>query len=673
MTADTTMSNMPMAGMVMPGMQPLSNTSMLNMPIGVSNSSNDLGMPSNPFEQLPPDAIAAIMAQQQQQQLQHQHEEQQQYQLYQQYQEQQQLLQQQPAQPKPDFFEYKIQPLPQQLFSLLPPTSPQYQLPELPIQLESSSSSPNITTSAPPPQVDLATALNVTSQANAEFTPSIDFPHYQTPTEAYNTAASEDPYVPYPNWKDKEEELIQHYKDHCFEFIETTELTKSVWSELVLSLIPKFDYLRSAVMTLSSLHLDYLSCIESQVPFEASDLSMFLYNSSLASCGKECCDINTENFEALFFTTSLIMVSSYRLEKTIPLFSESPGHVDLLSLSKGPVSILIAMREHITSSPLVVEFMHGTHHFEKFVHTKLCDNLIEVCQMLSDDMELNLDMSQVLDALRHGPASPPVDEPLVDQTSKHQVNPFLTKHSLLYLKMNPLEPNYYPDISIKEDEEDGLTSPDRSDDDRPTEEAINFQKAFNQQQQLQQQQQQHLYQQQQQSNDQANVSPESYVTTTPSPSLQHNKLKTSLQATEDDDSDIPSRKASCIEVLTVLRLFARKVVAMKSFTRLHLWRMLLNRQFLTMLREDRHPFALIIMAHYLAFMLFQKPYFWLFDRLLNEIKKITEASPKVMPHEWSPLLKWPRLVVDTIEERRRNGNYEMLGIELFAEMVDYTI
>ena len=125
------------------------------------------------------------------------------------------------------------------------------------------------------------------------------------------------------------------------------------------------------------------------------------------------------------------------------------------------------------------------------------------------------------------------------------------------------------------------------------------------------------------------------------------------------------------EALTILRITARKVVSIGNFSRIHVWSMLLNREFLTLLRVKRHPFALIMLCYYLCMMIFDDFKFWLQDRLFKEIREILYSN--AIPAEWTPLLDWPKMVLEMAEKCAQGGTNKSLGLEMFQKMINYPV
>lgn len=601
----------------------------------------------------------------------------------QQYQEQQYEQLQQFHRPfsQPNYFEYSIS-LPQQWqHSSLPQ---QYQLPDL--------SNPNFLYQLPPTLTTDIDAINL-------------------------------------NWLKKEQELIKHFTKNINQMIGIYERTKPIYTDYLFTLIPRFEFLKFAVISIASLHVDYIA---NPADFHASELSMRLFNLALSKTSAACNEITEDNFEALFFATSFIMISSYRLTNHIPMYSNGPEQVDILSLSKGPVFILMSMKEHIINSPLITEFAHNAYAFERQVETKMCDNLLQVCSILSDDGELEQDLKSLLDVLRRGPASPPADEAVCmdkrslarsrggsnasfssmesssSTNSLAKGNPFLTKESIMYLKMNPMDQNYIPEPgstcnttqASPEDFYDGLESPIESeaeydnDDDNTrnsnskagTQQTSNIHKVSSTYSDFS-------------SNSKADTA--ASTTTTGSPSkttpIDHKKQKNptmdfgarkrqymaqqmksqSKSSLNNNDSikevslPLSNNHDGFAEALTILRITARKVVSIGNFSRIHVWSMLLNREFLTLLRVKRHPFALIMLCYYLCMMIFDDFKFWLQDRLFKEIREILYGN--AIPAEWTPLLDWPKMVLEMAEKCAQGGTNKSLGLEMFQKMINYPV
>lgn len=466
----------------------------------------------------------------------------------------------------------------------------------------------------------------------------------------------------YPGWSETIDSLILNYKQHHQSFLYTHNNSMYVWSDFLYSLLPTHQFLLYATCSLSSLHVDYMRCRNEGLPFEASDLSMYLFNTALATTSQESRSITTKNFEGLFLASSMIFSSSFRMKHSvIPLFATRDGHIDLVSLSKGPLIILKCMKDYLPDSPLADIFSKGSHDLEKLVSTKLCDNLLQVCTMLDeppfyafsrDDPNFNdmvgddgpeHNLKIILDVLRNGPASPPQEV----RSSSSQLGSFMTKENLAYLRLNPWDPMYLPEgvsegeIVIPEDEEDGLASPGHSD---------------------------------------SEDSQSSFSMNDNTPSSSSSKFK----------SNAMNRKITYTESLTILRVCCRKVLTVRSFSRLFVWMMLLGDKFLFALRDPyertNFPFSRVILAHFLALMMFAPQHFWHLDRLMFELKLIMGDQPDLamseylgdyydsgLPSEWQPFLRFPRMVLNTIQERHKLGNYEPLGLDMFKNAVDYML
>lgn len=378
----------------------------------------------------------------------------------------------------------------------------------------------------------------------------------------------------HPEWPNKYRELIKHYQDHVANLVLLQPETTLLWQNFVVQLTAKHPFLAFAICAFASLHMDY--CQKPQ-QFEASELSMNLYNQALAQCGAECTNVSPENFEAAYFATHLIWLCSYRLTKTIPFYSDFYTKTDLFSLGKGPISILTSMRTYLPTSSLRAELLTAPE-VGNTVPTRLLDSLLMLSQMLTMDGDLAQNSTQILEMLRNGPVSPPVDEN----------NVFAGKYN------NPLYSGHSPLAS----------------------------------------------------------SSQSPAATT--------------------------RKKAYIEVLRDLRQSVRKTVATGNFAHLHRWSMnvsTVSPHFLSILREERRPFALVIMAHYFALLLFHsKPsLFWLHERLINEVNDITAAISGVpeIAMEWTAFLKWPTMVLQTVQAQQAKD--QALGIEVFKQMIQYTL
>lgn len=567
-----------------------------------------------------------------------------------------------PQSAKPDFFEFSKVPLNEQLLSLVSGAQP---LPDNSSWQTASEDLPQ--DSDPPWEEEEEQAFDESSQ----YVPPPNSPEYL------------------PEWPSTQQMLIDIYKANYHLFLDIKEREYNLWSDFVLSLLPKHNFLRYATLVISSLLRDYNACQQEKRPFQASDLSTYLFDAALLTTGQSCNNVTPNNFEGLFFATSFISCASFRISPSvIPLYGNNQNMVDLISLSKGPLSILARMKDHLVESPLMILFSRGSHGLEKHVSTRICDNLLVVCKMLDEppffsfssqlpagmdgatklsdvnaEDQLHLNLKNIIEVLRKGPISPPADDMRVDSSSSlssqatFAPNPFLTKESLMYLRLNPWDPTYLPeslsddsleqpkDFAIQEDNEDGLASPTRSD----STESLSSSAAR-------------------------------------SPDM---KLNQSVPAMSPARTESSARKNSYTEVLTLLQVCCRKAVTQETFTRIFSWIMLINKQFATNLRNPterrKYPFGRVILAYFLSMMLFTKHVFWLYDRLIYELKVILgepldeTASEDVAPYEagvpmeWMPLLRWPRMVLRMAENKHKTGNFEATGIQAFKEAIDSTL
>lgn len=132
-------------------------------------------------------------------------------------------------------------------------------------------------------------------------------------------------------------------------------------------------------------------------------------------------------------------------------------------------------------------------------------------------------------------------------------------------------------------------------------------------------------------------------------------------------------KATYFSALTTLRTCIQKTLSTPSgnYRNLYEWSMTVDASFLNLLKK-RRPFALVVVAHYLAMLLFHsKPdLFWLHDRLLHEIKLIITDQQR---SEWMAFMKWPTMVVQTVEARQNSNGPLPLGIEMLKQMIQYTL
>lgn len=525
------------------------------------------------------------------------------------------------------------------------------------------------------------------------------------------------------DWATKEQELVQYFTENIHNFIAIYERTKSFYKDFLFSLIPHFEFLKFSAIALASLHIDYLA---NPTDFHASEFSLTLFNIALSKTSTACSEVTKKNFEALFFATTFIMACSYRLTDTIPLYSNGPEQVDILSLCKGPISLIMSMKDHLSDSPLMAEFMHNSHAFELQVETKLCDNLLQVCSILSDDGYLEQDLKSLLSVLRTGPASPPADEAIFmdenalkqqrgnsvlwDNTAKKSIgassvakgNPFLTRESLMYFRMNPTDPDYMPERvcnkitapTVIEDFDDGLRSASESDEVEYYDDGYNTASSNDQRRLTSESSSLNDFTLDSTSNshnlntvttpslrspsvpesigsDITNISldfkPQKFKRHTPSFARSKSTGSTGMENTP-----LLNNRESFVEVLTVLRIAVRKVVAIGNFSRIHVWPMLLNRQFLTLLRVERHPFALITLCYYFCMVLFHDLEFWLKDRMFNEIRAILYGN--MIPPEWMALLEWPKMVLEMAEKRvHEDGSYEPLSLEMFKRIINEPI
>lgn len=468
---------------------------------------------------------------------------------------------------------------------------------------------------------DLPNPLSLLAPSNQQESPFI-YSHPQQPQPQHQQVmVSPD----HPDWPTKYHELLRHYQDHVLTQLDMKPARAVLWRDYAVALAAKHPFLAFAICAFASLHLDFCRLQQQQgysrlpaaQPFEPSELSMNLYNQALALCEAECgptAPTLANNFEAAYFATSLIWMCSFRLTKTIPLYA-SPGFsgIDIFSLAKGPISILASVKAYLPHSPLKPEFdiTHGSESSgagskldDINISVKIVDYLQMLAQMLTADGELTQNPGQILEMIRNGPVSPPVEEPAIHP----------------YMASGYQDPKDYP---------------------------YNYGYTYGQ-------------------------------------------SSSSFTPAAASSSGTPTtRKAAFIDALTSLRSSIRMTLTSGDFAHLFKWSMTLRPSFLALIRGDPHPhpFALVILAHYLAALLFgsRSTVFWEHERLISEIKLITGSAghahimgqaPRV-PQDWMAFLKWPQMVVQTVEaqqqQQRKGGQSQALGMEVMKQMIQYTL
>lgn len=455
----------------------------------------------------------------------------------------------------------------------------------------------------------------------------------------------------HPDWPTKYRELIRHYQEHILSQIIAQPPTSYLWRDFAVSLAGKHPFLAFAVCAFASLHMDYLNCkVSSTVgaaatrQFEPSELSMNLYNQALAQCGVECNNVNQNNFEAAYFATSLIWLCSYRLTKTVPFYSDGPGKTDIFSLTKGPISILVSMKAYITPSPLAAELNSPTD-FDHTIPTKIVDDLLVLSHMLGPDGNADQNPTQLLEIIRNGPVSPPIDDPTQEPSAAPRSQPaaYMSQDTYTMHNLSRSSSQYL------------RVGSDGSSMDHPGKTSGMYQPPLS-----------------------SSSSSGLHMNVGSMPNANTPDMD---PASSLDTSNLgTTRKSAYIEALTSLRVCIRKTISFNSFMRLHEWPMVVNTQFLNMIRQERNPFALVILAHFFAMLLFQShpSLFWINDRLLYEIRLISGttgniSTPPRIPRNWEPLMKWPNMVVAAVEEHQAKGFDSPLGIEMFKEMVQRTL
>lgn len=292
---------------------------------------------------------------------------------------------------------YPQQPISQQSpFSANRIISPQHQIPHQPIQLPQQQGY-----LSPAPQNSMVMDYN-----------TYNYQQYYQPS--FSTVVTS---TTHPNWPLKFQELIKHYQDQSSRFTPSFPYLQYLWRDYALGLSAKHPFLGTAICTFASLHLDF-----NTQPFSPSSLSLELYEQTVAQCS--AMNVDETNFEALYFATSLIWLCSYRLIKMVPFYrrvQDLSSPTDIMSLYKGPQSILVSFKAHLPTSPLN-KLMIGAGSGSEFDNNPLLlapvnildDLLILACLTanLESPSQQPVTIAQHLETIRSGQHSPPppIDE-----------------------------------------------------------------------------------------------------------------------------------------------------------------------------------------------------------------------------------------------------------------------
>lgn len=355
------------------------------------------------------------------------------------------------------------------------------------------------------------------------------------------------PPTSHPNWHYQSQQLLKYYQDYTFRLVPSNPYSGFLWRDYILSLANKHSFLATAICTFASLHID-----SNTQSFQASQLSLSLYNQALSECGAECVNVNIANLEAAYFASTLIWMCSYRLLKTVPYYL-SPNDVqttDIFSLLKGPISILNSIKNYIPESPLskikigynLSQLLEGP--VPVYYSTLILDDLILLCHRLP--VISDFDFNQLVTLIRRTPSNAP--------------------------------PTIY-----------------------------------------------------------------------------------------SDDPSVPVY----LQSLDILCHCVQKSIFHNDITKLHDWPQNITPEFLHLLRDyARNPFALIILAHYFAFLMFatHPSIFWLHDRIFYEINKIQS----LLPGSWIRFMNWPNMVSENARVHLQVKN-EPMGLEALKQMVLYKL
>lgn len=236
-----------------------------------------------------------------------------------------------------------------------------------------------------------------------------NYQQYYTPV--FNTVVTS---TSHPNWPIKFQELIKHYQDQSFSFTPSFPYSQYLWRDYALGLSVKHPFLGIAICTFSSLHLD-----STAQAFSPSLLSLELYEKTVAQCSAVCVD--KTNFEAVYFATSLIWLCSYRLLKMVPFYRQAQdlnSPTDIMSLYKGPYSILISFKGLLSSSPLSKLMIGIGNEFENnplmLAPVNILDDLLNLSHLITNsNMPFSepIDIPRFIEIIRAGQhSSPSMDE-----------------------------------------------------------------------------------------------------------------------------------------------------------------------------------------------------------------------------------------------------------------------
>jgi hypothetical protein len=220
----------------------------------------------------------------------------------------------------------------------------------------------------------------------------------------------------HPSWPLKFQELIKHYQDQSSQFTPSFPYSQYLWRDYALSLSAKHPFLGTAICTFASLHLDF-----NTQPFSPSSLSLELYEQTVAQCS--AVSVDKTNFEALYFATSLIWLCSYRLIKMVPFYrrvQDLSSPTDIMSLYKGPQSILVSFKVCLPSSPLNKLIIGaGGSEFDNnpllLAPVNILDDLLVLACLtanLASSSQQSASIAQHLESIRSGQHSqpPPIEE-----------------------------------------------------------------------------------------------------------------------------------------------------------------------------------------------------------------------------------------------------------------------
>lgn len=211
------------------------------------------------------------------------------------------------------------------------------------------------------------TITNTVSVDNGLFNGSIDPQTLMIldPTRDYPCACPSLSSSEVQAWAPTEADLMDHYKKACKELMSAygpPGLTdERVWQDYIPSLVQSVPYLAHSFYAITAVHM--MTMCKNRPGVEKYALDQFframeefeklVAEPATSSTGEQ------EHSEAVFLATVFLMMLAFTFESAVPMFSQHPGEVDVLTLVRGPLIVARSMYPLLDDTSVVSSLRPG--------------------------------------------------------------------------------------------------------------------------------------------------------------------------------------------------------------------------------------------------------------------------------------------------------------------------